>query len=271
MKKSRIAAALFLSLTSASAFSVNDNSYHNEAQLEFQSSSENFSDGDWDLNYRYYASPVDQSKVPYALSGFLAQSSSIGAHFKFNNDITDYRTYGIQGQYVFDSKWYIDGVIDASDNNPDASSANNATTYGIGGGYYFNDTSVVYLTYRRTDQSQGMEDTDRYTLGVKGYLPVKVTEGILMGAELNNYHYSTAGVTSTTDYNIYADWYITRPWSFGASYTLEDQSDTDDIFSINTAYFLRLTDMLSARIEVEKQLDPNEDGVTGKLILNGRF
>lgn len=271
MKKYIITAAFLLSLTSASALSVNDNSYHQQAQLEYQSSSENFSDGDWDLNYRYYISPVDQKTVPYELSGFLAQSSSIGAHFKFNNDTTDYRTYGVQGQYVFDSKWYIDGVIDASDNNPDSSSANNATTYGIGGGYYFNDTSVVYSTYRRTNQSQGMEDTDRYTVGVKGYLPIKVTEGILMGGEFNGYHYSTKGETPTNDFNVYADWYILRAWSLGASYTIEDKSDSDDIYSINTAYFWRLTDTISARMEVEKQFEPNEDGVTGMLGLNGRF
>ncbi|WP_298776111.1 putative porin [uncultured Shewanella sp.] len=266
MNKSTIAAALLLSLTSASAFAANDNNYHHEAQLEYNSTSENFSDGDWDMNYRYYTQSVDQKTVPYALSGFLAQSSNIGGHFGFNNDETDFRNYGIDGEYVFDSKWFINGKLNRADEN-----SSDQMTYGIGGGYYFNDTSSVYANYQRLDVNHHGENTDVYTFGVKGYLPIPVTEGILLGTELNGKHYSTKGKTSTNDFNMYADWYITRAWSFGANYKIEDKSGSDDGYSINTAYFWRLTDSISARILVGKQFEPNQDGVFGKLAINGRF
>lgn len=264
MNKSTIAAAILFGLSSASAFAANDNNYQHEAQLDYNTTSEEFSDGDWDLNYRYYTTPVDQKNVPYALSGFLAQTSNVGAHYGFNNsNNNDVDNYGVDGEYVFDSKWFIDGKV----NHADQESADQMT-YGIGGGYYFNDTSSVYAKYQRTDINHDGEDTDTYTFGVKGYLPFKTTEGILLGAEYNTYH------ASGYDYNTFdmkADWYITRAWSFGGTYQINDTSGSDDNYALNTAYFFRITDSISARILVAKQFEPDLDGVFGTLSLNGRF
>ncbi|MCL1125148.1 putative porin [Shewanella surugensis] len=279
MNKSTIAAAILFGLSSASALAANDNNYQHEAQLDYKTSSEEFSDGNWDLNYRYYTSPVDQKTVPYALSGFLAQTSNVGAHYGFDNsNNNDINRYGIDGEYVFDSKWFIGAIIDRTDYD-----VADTDSYGIQGGYYFNDTSAVYATYSRTNHNFDSRyfpnyvsdtDTDNFAFGVKGYLPFKTTEGILLAAEYNNYHfsYSDYNVSSTLNtFDMKADWYITRAWSFGGIYQITDESGSDDNYALNTAYFLRITDSISARILVAKQFEPDSDGVFGTLSLNGRF
>ena len=99
MKKSTVALAILLGLSSASAVAVQDNNYQHEANLSYQTNSEEVSDGLWNANYRYYFKSVEQGKTPYALNGFLAQESNIGANYQ-NFDPTDTDSYGVDGTAI---------------------------------------------------------------------------------------------------------------------------------------------------------------------------
>lgn len=281
MKKTTIATLILLSLASHCAIAAQDKAYFHESQVDYNTSSEEFSDGKWGLQYRYYQTAVNQETVPYALSGYLAQTSNIGGQYVgFGDDDTQ---YDIDGTYVFDSKWFV-GLgfqkLDLDENNT------NDKTYQLIGGYYLNKASAVYLSYHyndaRNDKSLYTEDVTGhyYGLGFKTLVPMTITEGIYIDA---SYQYADTetkfngtgigGKTEQTsnNFNLKADWYFTRSWSFGGYYHTDDTNNDNDDYGIGTAYFLRLNDVLSARINVVKQFEPDLDGVYGNLSVNARF
>lgn len=73
---------------------------------------------------------------------------------------------------------------------------------------------------------------------------------------------------NSTIVNLTADWYMTRAWSIGANYSIQDDKDP---YSMNTAYHWRITDLISARAGIAKSFEPDWDGVDISLSLNGRF
>ncbi|NMH65065.1 putative porin [Shewanella salipaludis] len=266
--KKLISIAVLCGLFSVNAFAAQDNTYQHEAGLDYAANSEDFGDGFWNLGYRYYVTPVAQDKVPYALSGFLAQSSNLGVHYATDSgDANDYR---VDGEYVMDSKWFIG----ASYSRLDTDFVDN-NNYGLSLGYYFNDTSAVYANYSRSDTSWdagfgygGDVTRDQYSAGIKSFLPLQTTSGVLLEANIAHVA-GSGGSQSTNGLNLSADWYVTQSWSVGANYSRDDNDF--DSSEIRTAYFLRLTDQISARAMVTKMIDPSGDGVGITLGLNGRF
>ncbi|WP_299494064.1 putative porin [uncultured Shewanella sp.] len=293
MNNITLASLILLSLASHSTIAAEDKPFHHESQVDYITSSEEFSDGKWGLQYRYYQTAVNQETVPYALSGYLAQTSNIGGEYIGFGDSD--RQYNLDGTYVFDSKWFV-GLgyqkTDLSDSNnlkliesykaitPDSK------TYQVTGGYYLNKTSAAYFSYQyndgNKDNSLYSEDTTGHYVGagLKTLVPMTVTEGIFIDA---SYHYadtetkySGTGIGGKTEqnsnnFNLQADWYFTRSWSVGGYYHTDDSSSDNDDYGIGTAYFLRLNNVLSARINIIKQFEPDLDGVYGNLSVNARF
>ncbi|MGS0725722.1 putative porin [Shewanella sp. 0m-11] len=251
MRKSTTALAILLCLSSASAVAVQDNAYQHEAGLSYKTNSEEISDGIWDVNYRYYFKGVDQSKGPYALNGFLAQESNIGASYTNFNSI-DLDSTVVDGTFVFDSNWFIAANYQRVDYT---SSDYNA--YGAEVGYYFNETSSVSAFYN--DGSDNVVST--YGLKARSYYALQSTAGIDFNASW--LHHDLDDVL-----NVSADWYVNNSWSVGAGYT---NSDLDDAFDVRTAYWLRISDNFSANFQVSKVLDSDYDGVGLGLGLVGRF
>ncbi|MCL1125149.1 hypothetical protein [Shewanella surugensis] len=294
MKKTTIATLILLNLACHSAIAAQDKAYFHESQVDYLTSSEEFSDGQWGLQYRYYATAVNQETVPYALSGYLAQTSNIGGQYVGIGD--DDTRYYIDGTYVFDSKWFIGLGFKKTDINDSnnlklidsyKTTTPDSKTYQVTGGYYLNKASAAYLSYNYSD---GTDDSHRtytedvtghyYGLGLKTLVPMTVTEGIYIDASYQyadtETKYSGIGFGGKTEqtsnnFNLTADWYFTRSWSFGGYYHTDDASNDNDDYGIGTAYFLRLNDVLSARINVVKQFEPDLDGVYGNLSVNARF
>jgi hypothetical protein len=267
--KKLISIAVLCGLFGANAFAAQDNTYQHEAGLDYGAHSDYFEEGTWNLGYRYYATPVAQDKVPYALSGFLAQSSNMGASFSTMEG--DDKYYGIHGEYVLDSKWFIGG----SYYRQDADFMEN-NSYGLSLGYYFNDTSAVYANYSRneTDIDGGPffsdleTSSDFYLAGISSFLPLQATSGVLLVAELA--HYSRSDSSDSSNFlRLKADWYLTQSWSIGANYSRDE--DDFDYSTLETSYFLRLTDNISARAMVSRMIEPSGVGVGISLGLNGRF
>ncbi|QYJ87229.1 putative porin [Shewanella mesophila] len=251
MKKSVTAVAILLGLSCMSAFAAQDNAFQHEAGINYLSNSEEFSDGIWNANYRYYVTPVAQSTSPYALNSFLAQTSNLGANYS-NIDVVDVDSYGVDGTYVFASKWFV------SANYQNYDYANfDFSTYGAEVGYYFNDSSAVSAFY--TDGEDNYEE--QYGLKVRSFLALQATAGVDLKATWTH---------SDSDdlLNLGADWYINNAWSVGAGYT---RSDDDDAFDLRTAYWLRLSDNFSANFHLARVLDSDFDGVNIGLGLVGRF
>ncbi|WP_297895681.1 putative porin [Shewanella sp.] len=279
MLVNRLNLALLFALTSTTTLAATDNAYQHDAGIVYASSSEEFSDGTWNANYRYYLTPVSQDTVPYALSGFLAQTSNLGANYAgFEGDLD---AYGVNGQYVFASKWFVGA-------NYQNLGANlfDSDTYGVSMGYYFNSTSSVYLGYTKSDQdydigfgAKASADLDTFTLGIRSFLPLETTAGVDLTAQLffgqsdysvknTPYGGDMSNSDDTTALMLSADWYLTRAWSGGANYSVQEETDS---YAINTAYHLRLTDSFSAIARASKSFEPDEDGVFLSLGINGRF
>ncbi|RTR38114.1 putative porin [Shewanella canadensis] len=294
MNKNTLTLAVLLGLTSINIYAVQDTAYQHEADINYAASSESFSDGTWNGQYRYYFTPVSQDSTPYALSGFLAQTSHLGGQYsKLDVDFDAYfTTYAIDGEYVFADKWYIGANYQNADWN-NFFSKSESDTYGVKLGYYFNDTSSVYVNYGKSDNTtqptymtslndiwQSEVDTTNYGIGVKSYLPLSSGQGILFSGLFSHSSSDAKGVSPTDEsqssdssnhLSAAVDWYITRSWSIGATYATAFDSDWDDPYGINTAYTLRLTDGLSAKFNLSKQFEPDIDGVFAAIGINGRF
>ncbi|MFB2686211.1 outer membrane beta-barrel protein [Shewanella mangrovisoli] len=273
----RLNLALLFALTSTTTLAVTDNTYQHDVNLVYASSTDEFSDGSWDADYRYYFTPVSQDTVPYALSGFLAQSSNIRVGYNVS-DHSDF--YLIDVEYVFDSKWFIGlsyGVVDS-----DYQDTNN---YGAKLGYYFNDNSAVYLKYStdNTDLAYGTYykgeiDVDSVGLGIRSFIPLESTAGVDLYADLSYSHLESSSTynidtqyrytSNDTSLNLGARWFINKSWAVGASHTIQDEDDPSTIY---TSYYWRITDFISAQTSISKFIDSDADDVFLALGINGRF
>ena len=275
----RLNLALLLALTSTTTLAATENAYQHDASIVYASSSEEFSDGTWNANYRYYLTPVSQDTVPYALSGFLAQTSNLGANYAgFEGDLD---AYLINGQYVFASKWFVGANYQNL-----GTDLFDSDTYGVSIGYYFNSTSSVYLGYTKSDQdydiglgAKASANLDTFNLGIRSFLPLQTTAGVDLTAQLffsqsdytvknSPYGGDMNNSDDTTALILSADWYLTRAWSVGANYSVQEETDP---YGINTTYHWRLTDSFSAVAHASKSFEPDEDGVYLTLSINGRF
>lgn len=252
-----------------------DNAFQHEASVSYGDATEYNDSGTVSAAYTFYASPVDQSKAPYKLAGFLAQSSQLSATYVTNTDSDqDFDLYGLGGVYVFDSKWFIGGSFAKSD--PDS------TSYSAVTGLYFNDFSKFYIGYSDHESDSDTYDftASTWMASISSYLRLQSTEGIMLDATVahskSDYSlripgFSQESSSTNTIGTIAADWYITRAWSVGANYSVDENDDT---YGINTAYFLRITDSISAEFTLSHLFASGDyDGATNfySIGLNGRF
>ncbi|MBQ4892305.1 putative porin [Shewanella sp. MMG014] len=249
--KNITALALLSSLFTLPAIAAQDSLYQHEVGLEYQANTEKFGDGIWDVNYRYYAKPVTPDNGPYALNGFLAQTSNIGAGYSLF-DAADTDTIRIDGTYVFDSKWFI-----GAEYNHFEVGSYSSNLYKIDAGYYFNDSSKISAFY--VDGSDGFESY--YGAEIRSFVDFETTTGIDLGAMWTH-------TDQDNIFNLNADWYITKAWSIGVDY-INDGSDNN--FAAKTAYWLRMSDSFSATFEVSKLIDSDADGIGASIGIVGRF
>lgn len=245
------ALVIALGLSSFGAIAAQDNSYQHEASVGYVTNTEEVSDGILGINYRYYATPVTQNASPYALNGFLAQTSNIGANYS-TFDAIDVDTMGVDGTYVFDSKFFVG--MNYQNNSIGNTDFN---TYGIELGYYVNPLTAISAFYDDGDDNA----TESYGLKARRYLELESTPGIDLSA-------SWLHVDSDNQYNLAADWYVSNSWSVGSGYT---RNDAGGDFDIRTAYWLRISDNFSANFAAWKVIDSDVDGVGLGIAVVGRF
>jgi hypothetical protein len=248
--KNVTALALVLGFVALPAMAAQDAPFHHEAGLDYSANTEEFGDGLWDLNYRFYLDSVSQEKGPYALNGFLAQSTNVGASYSMQDDI-DLDIFSVDGTYVFDSKWFVGAKIERYD-----AGVFDTDIYQLDLGYYFNDSSKVAAFY-----ADGSDIDSIYGLEVRSFIDLKNTTGVDLGANWTH--------TDADDiFNVNADWYVTKAWSVGLGY---DDNGSDDNFTAKTAYWLRMSDSFSATFELAKVLDSDVDGLFVGVGVVGRF
>ncbi|WP_434949940.1 putative porin [Shewanella sp. HL-SH4] len=249
--KNVTALALLLGFVGLPAVAAQDAAFQHEAGLSYNANSEEFGDGIWNAKYRYYVSPVDQANGPYALNGFLAQKSNVGANYSIF-DAADVDTLGFDGTYVFDSKWFVGGQFQRVEFGN-----NSGSVYKLDGGYFFNDSSKVAAFY--IDGSDDFES--QFGAEVRSFIDFETTTGIDLGASWTH--------TDADDLiNINADWYVTKAWSVGLGYA---DVGSDDAFMVKTAYWLRMSDAFSATFDLSKDLDSDADGYNVGVGVVGRF
>ncbi|ACA87698.1 putative porin [Shewanella woodyi] len=253
MKNSTISLAILLGLTSMSAVAAQDNAFQHQASLSYSTNSEEVSDGAWNANYRYYIAPVDQSNSPYALNGFLAQTTNLGASYsKLDVGIYDSDAYRVDGTYVFASKWFVSasyGRVEFLNTDYDA--------YRGEVGYYFNESSSISAFYADGDNNA----VEVYGLNLRSFVALESTAGVDLTANWTH-------TDSDDAFNLGADWYVNNSWSVGAGY---HNNDANDDFSLRTAYWLRISDNFSANFNLSKFLDSDADGVGMSVGVVGRF
>jgi hypothetical protein len=248
--KNVTALALVLGFVALPAMAAQDTPFHHEAGLDYSANTEKFGDGLWDLNYRFYLDSVSQEKGPYALNGFLAQSTNVGASYSMIDD-DDVDVFSVDGTYVFDSKWFVGAKIERYD-----TSVFDTDIYQFNVGYYFNDSSKVAAFY-----VDGSDIDSNYGLEVRSFIDLKNTTGVDLGANWTH--------TDADDiFNVNADWYVTKAWSVGLGYT---DIGSDDFFIAKTAYWLRMSDTFSATFDLSKDLDSDVDGFGAAIGVIGRF
>ncbi|NRB22229.1 MAG: putative porin [Shewanella sp.] len=257
MKKSILSLAVLLGLVSTSVNAAENldssNTFQHEANVTLGTHTDELDNGLWSLDYRFYFSPVDTDNSPYALNGFLAQKSNIGAQYAQMSMFTDTVSYSIDGTYVLDSNWFI-GVnyklLDMDYGNSSLfAQENEASEYGLRLGYYFNETSEVSFTYQSssmsgessytwlddTHKSSSDSDSKIYSAQVHSFVPLASFSGLDLLAswryiDTSNKHNISAidgefireiqnnSTVDTSIVTLAADWYITKSWSVGAGY-----------------------------------------------------
>ena len=259
--------------TSANAAEDLDSSstFQHEANITFGSHTDDLDDGLWSLDYRFYFSPVDTDNGPYALNGFLAQKSNIGAQYAQISMITDTVSYSIDGTYVLDSNWFIGAnysKVDIDGSGAMVSSlADDISEYGLSLGYYFNESSEVSFTYQTssmsgessytwldyTHKSSSDSDSKSYSAQVHSFVPLASFSGLDLLASWryidtsNKYNGSAIDGefireiqnNSTVDTSIAtlaADWYITKSWSVGAGYIWRQYDMEGELIFPDEAY-----------------------------------
>lgn len=248
--KNVTALALVLGFGTLPAMAAQDAPFQHEAGVKYAANTEEFGDGLWDLNYRFYVDPVSQEKGPYALNGFLAQSSNVGASYSKLDD-AELDVFAVDGTYVFDSKWFVGAKIKRYDVG-----AFDTDTYQLDLGYYFNESSKVAAFY-----IDGSDMDSVYGAEVRSFIDLKNTTGIDLGA-------MWAHTDDDDSFSANADWYVTKAWSVGLGYV---DSGFDDNFVVKSAYWLQLSDTFSATFELSKTLDSDIDGFGASIGVVGRF
>ncbi|MCL1042566.1 porin family protein [Shewanella marisflavi] len=245
MKKQLLTLPLLLGLTTQVFAGEAVNTFQHEANVSFGTDTDNFEDGLWNLDYRFYFEPVKNNNAPHALAGFLAQSSYLGGMYAQTNAYDDTVRYSVDGRYVMASNWFIGANylylnVDSSEflSSP---IDEDETGYGINLGYYFNDSSevAIYYQYQGNSDSWNLstaevitfdKDSDLYGAHIRSYFPLQSTTGLDFKAQIEYGQLETSNTISsqlevagyhndTTQVSLSADWYITPAWSVGAGYT----------------------------------------------------
>ncbi|MCL1051201.1 hypothetical protein L2755_16435 [Shewanella abyssi] len=264
MHKNSLYFAVLLGLFSTSA-KANDNNastntYQHEANVSYGSHTDDLDNGLWSVDYRFYFTPVDSQNGPYALNGFLAQTSNLEAQYAQVSILDDSVSYSIDGTYVLDSNWFVAANYSEVDLDDDAfivALGDDISAYGFSLGYYFNQTSEFSLSYQTSSSSGSRSfgndvyslftsseiDSKSYSAQIHSFVPLQSFSGLDFLAKWSyidsDYDYISQSIDNdgTSNYsgnsqidsnivNLSADWYITKSWSVGAGY-LWSQYDTE--------------------------------------------
>ena len=308
MKKHALTLATLLAIYSTAALAQgststeSSNLYQHDISAELSTTNDDFGDGLYGINYRYYFTPVATDKGPYALSSFLAQTSNLGGGVQQASTFNDTTSYHIDGRYVFDSKWYVSAgysLLDYDDEPNFGDGRDNSSAYGIGAGYYINDTTDISTSYWTSSESSSdsnyfdESDIKSYNVDIRSFIPLEAFSGIYLNGGLNYVEYDfengftsgdfssySNGDTETTTLLLAADWYITPSWSvgaaqawswskgnyqYGSSYydSAEGEHESDSsILSLSTRYWWQISQHFSAQFSLSKSFvseDDNDD------------
>ncbi|WP_051484586.1 putative porin [Shewanella waksmanii] len=209
----------------------------------------------WQVNYRYYLDEVDVANGPYALNGFLAQSSQFGAFYTAQQDSlsggakADSDFYGVDATYVFDNGWFVGGRYQQSKPAQLSNTfSQDSDEYGLSLGYYLNDNASITVFYSNESQDDSYKTLDNFInreektidgfgIEYRHFIRFETTAGIdfyLVGEkqdieQTNLSHWQSSPTTSQYQADVYVvsaslDWFINNSWSLGAHYMWRDLS-----------------------------------------------
>lgn len=273
MKWTSTITALSLSMISASAFSANDEKFQNELTISYMDLSSSSIDVEptWSAQYTYFGSHISQKTSPYQLNRFISQTSTLDLNYS-NTDGDS--SYGIGGEYVFDSKWFIGGDYQRAD----YSLFGDTDVYNANFGYYINDFTKVYFAASKSEEDTSLAQLDgyQYDIGLKTFIRTAYGEGVYVTAD---YTYNDSEVktvlgtvkSNSKGWGIKADYYFTKSFSLGGSYSDSTFENSDDTYAVSADYFLRIVDNVSIEFSADKVIEPSEQGFSYHVSLIGRF
>ena len=273
MKWTSTITALSLSVIGFSAMSAQDNNFQNELTVNYMDYSSNKFDKDptWGVVYSYYGSPISQSSSPYQLNRFLAQTSVLDLNYS-NRDSDN--SYGIGGEYVFDSKWFIGANYERVETSP----SGDADIYDVSIGYYANDFTKLYFSANRAESGNQVDGSEsyQYDIGIRTFLETSYGEGFYITADLDFVDSEVRNKANKTNsdyraWGVSVDYYFTDSFSVGGSYADASYDGAKDSYTVNAAYFVRLIDHVSLSLNATKALEPSTSGFFYDIGLVGRF
>ena len=269
MKINKTAVAIILGCLSYSTFAADDNNFQHQLSLGATDTvnTDYSTDTFWSTSYQYFFSPVSQKKGPYALNGWLAQTSEFSVGIDGDSD---FLSYDIAGQYVFNNKWFAKGNYHYNDFDVAGDPSSNQYRFGLG--YFVDEWSRVEINYSRNelDGLFGGSNTDSYNVYASRYFSLNGDSGALISADYSTSKTKVLGNTRSADiFGLKTDYYFNKSWSLGVSY--QNNSKTDDIYALNTSYFWRLSNQISLIGNASKIVEPNQDRFDLGLTLLGRF
>ena len=270
MKLNHTALAVVLGCFSFSSLATNDNPYQHEVTIGASDTvnSDYNTDTLWGASYQYYFSPVSQDKGPYALNGWLAQTSNMGLNLGSSNDV---RSYGVGGTFVTDAKWFVSANYAMT--NFDTFDNPSLNNYGVALGYYLDEWTSISASYNKSefDDFLGDPENTSYGLSANRFIPFANDSGLYLAGNWDfNELKATGFENSSNTISLDADYYVNKSWSVGLNYARNNKAD-DDNYGLQTSYFWRLSDSFSLITNISKSIEPDGDGFDVGLKLTGRF
>jgi len=209
------------------------------------------------FDYNHYYSDISTESGPLAEAAFLSKSSSM--NISFNKTKIDLKEVLIK-DFNFGINYMANDeiMIIANLNFIDEEEARQheifskqrvqlmMNLYTIGGGYYFDSSSLITMTYTSvtSDPNFGFFITPPLLSSIvsingKKVISLSDQKALNLEAGISSAEFDSNEADSYINYEISADYYFTDQFSIGVGFIGTEQEQTDDIISYNVGYFFR--------------------------------
>ncbi|MBN8444714.1 MAG: putative porin [Gammaproteobacteria bacterium] len=220
---------VLVSMLSANAMA---NTFQHQSSADYGSiNTDGYDVSTWNLNHKYYISPVDQNdSAPWAEAAFVGRASNVNATFIRSTVDTSFGEFsangwGVGGEYM-DSRHDFYAAANVSMAN--GSSANELTA---SAGFFVQKNWLVKADVFRTKDDDGETSSD-YGISTKALMSVMNGDFLVLNAAWRQYEDA-----DTNGIELGADYYVRPYLSFGVEYS-DDTDSAESSYGVNSQYFV---------------------------------